>query len=213
MPTLSEKLCRTVTVCRAGGRYTATIPALTPAAVATALMASPAKFMSHPATDAPLETPPEAGDLRSVERLLKGLRTTPDDPFVLPRREGPREEPVMAGALQSSALQPLPSYPALDHRDSLLAWLFISLGLVAFACGSALLVWSVTESREELWSYGMPLVLGGQGAVIFGLIGLGENAAQRQKQTLASLDEHRQRLTMLQNLAMTGQAVPARRAA
>ena len=173
-------------------------------------------------SDEPLEPQPgsaapatlDAGDLRSVERLLKTLQTSPADPFVLPRREVVREEPpACGGALQTWALQPLPNYPAVERRDGFLAWLFLSLGLMAFACGSAMLVWSVMEAREELWSYGIPLVLGGQGAVIFGLIGLAENAAQRQKQTAAALDEYRQRLTMMQNLALTGQTLPTRRAA
>lgn len=157
---------------------------------------------------------PDAGDLRSVERLLKALQTSPADPFVLPRREVVRDEsPACGGALQTWALQPLPGYPAMDRRDGFLAWLFISLGLMSFACGAAMLVWSVTEAREELWSYGIPLVLGGQGAVIFGLIGLAENAAHKHAQVAAALDEHRQRLTLMQNLALTGQALPARRAA
>jgi uncharacterized membrane protein YidH (DUF202 family) len=185
-------------------------------------MALLATSMPNQPTDEPLEPQPasagqatlDAGDLRSVERLLKALQTSPADPFVLPQRESPREEPPAFGAaLQTWAMQPLPGYPAMERRDGFLAWLFLSLGLMAFACGAAMLVWSVMESREELWSYGIPLVLGGQGAVIFGLIGLAENAAQRQKQTAAALDEHRQRLTLMQNLALTSQALPARRAA
>jgi len=177
--------------------------------------------MSHSPTDESLEPQSasadpaalDAGDLRSVERLLKALRVTPADPFVLPRRESNREEPVASSALQTWAMQPLPNYPALERRDGFLAWLFLSLGLMAFACGGAMLVWSVIEGREELWSYGIPLVLGGQGAVIFGLIGLAENAAQRQKQMAAALDEHRQRLTLMQNLALPAQLLPTRRAA
>lgn len=168
--------------------------------------------------DEPLASPADqpavnAGDLRSVERLLKSLKTTPVDPFVLPRREQLREEASSSVALRTWALQPLPSYPASERRDGFLAWLFLSLGLMAFACGGAMLVWSVMTQREELWSYGIPLVLGGQGAVIFGLIGLNENASHRHKQAIVALDEHRQRLTMMQNLALTGQQISGRRAA
>lgn len=170
--------------------------------------------VDEPLTTSPDEPALDAGDLRSVDRLLKGLKTTPADPFVMPRREtAVREEANTCSALQTWALQPLPSYPALEKRDGFLAWLFLSLGLMAFACGSAMLVWSVIEQREELWSYGIPLVLGGQGAVIFGLIGLAENAAHRHKQVAAALEEHRQRLTMMQNLALTSQALSTRRAA
>ena len=184
-------------------------------------MADPTMPMPLPHHNEPQGSEPDAadppaasaGDLRSVERLLKSLQTSPPDPFVLPRREAAREETPQASAVQTWALQPLPSFPSLERRDGCLAWLFLSLGLMAFACGAAMLAWSLMEQREELWSYGIPLVLGGQGAVIFGLIGLNENAGQRQKQLAAALDEHRQRLTMMQNLALTSQQLPARRAA
>jgi hypothetical protein len=157
----------------------------------------------------------EAGDLRSVERLLAGLQKAPADPFILPRREPAQRPEPTTGALQTWALQPLPNHPTAESRGGFLAWLFLSLGLMAFACGGVMLVWSVLESREELWSLGIPLALGGQGAIIFGLIGLAEAAAQRQKQFVAALEEHRQRLVLMQNLALAGQQTPspARRAA
>lgn len=153
----------------------------------------------------------EAGDLRSVERLLKQFNVPPPDPFVLPRRGAARDEAQAApGALQTWALQPLPNYPAKGQSDGFLAWLFLSLGLMAFACGAAMLIWSLVEGREELWSFGIPLVLGGQGAIIFGLIGLAETAGQRRKQTAISLDEHRQRLTLMQNLALVSNPSPTK---
>ena len=160
----------------------------------------------------------EGSELRSVERLLAALDKTGSDPFVLPRRQPTQQQTSQSaapGVLQSWALQPLPNDPAAEQRGGLLAWLFLSLGLMAFACGGVMLVWSVATVREELWTLGIPLTLGGQGAIIFGLMGLAEAAGQRQKQTAAALDEHRQRLLLMQNLALASGAVsaPNRRAA
>jgi hypothetical protein len=145
-----------------------------------------------------------AGDLRSVERLLAALERPQADPFTLPRRPPPREPeaPPPSSALQSWAMQPLPTAPSEERHEGMLAWLFLTLGLMAFACGSAMLIWSIVESREELWTLGIPMVLGGQAAIIFGLIGLVESANQRHKQAAAALEEHRQRLVMMQNLAV-----------
>lgn len=167
--------------------------------------------IDDPAEEREPDTGPgvDAGDLRSVERLLKRFNVPPPDPFALPRREPVREEAQAApGALQTWALQPLPNYPTKAQSDGFLAWLFLSLGLMAFACGAAMLIWSVVDGREELWSFGIPLVLGGQGAIIFGLIGLAENTGQRHKQTAIALEEHRQRLTLMQNLALVSNPSP-----
>lgn len=155
---------------------------------------------------------PDAGDLRSVERLLKTLQTTPADPFVLPKRKA-RETNDNTSALQTWASQPLPDVPTTEQRDGFLAWLFLCSGATAFACGAGMLVWSVAQARAELWTLGVPLILGGQGAVIFGLIGLVEGAAQRHKHLAAALHEHRQRLTIMQNLALSQPQRPMRQAA
>jgi hypothetical protein len=76
-----------------------------------------------------------------------------------------------------------------------------------------MLVWSVVVGREDLWSLGIPLALGGQGAIIFGLVGLVEAATQRCKLAQASLEEYRQRLGILQSLATAPPATSRQRAA
>lgn len=154
----------------------------------------------------------EAGDLRSVERLLAVLEKRPEDPFALPRRQRKAQVPVQPTAeLAAWNLPPLPT-PSTESKGGFLAWLFLSFGLMAFTCGGVMLVWSVVEGREELWSFGIPLALGGQGGIIFGLIGLAEAASQRHKQASAALEDYRQRVALLQNLAFAGQQ-PSRRAA
>ena len=72
---------------------------------------------------------------------------------------------------------------------------------MAFTCGGVMLAWSIVQKRDELWEIGMPLTLGGQGAIIFGLLGLLESATQRSKSVATALDEYRSRLALLHNLA------------
>jgi len=57
--------------------------------------------------------------------------------------------------------------------DRLLAafvWLTLSLGTMAFGCGLALLGWSAYSHSQELWTFGAPIVLGGQIALVLGLV-------------------------------------------
>ncbi len=144
----------------------------------------------------------EAADLRSVERLLANLQKPQADPFQLPRRRSSRPQVACGTPLHAWALQPLPGIPGKGERSGLLAWLFLGVGLMAFACGGVMLGWGAATERAELWELGIPLTLSGQAAMIFGLLGLLENAGQRHKQTAAALEEHRQRLLMMQNLAL-----------
>jgi hypothetical protein len=162
------------------------------------LVATPVDFEAAGDADAI-----DAPELRSIERLLATLEQEPPDPFTLPRRKRDADaEPHSSGALQAWALQPLPNVPSGEARSGFLAWLFLGLGLMALACGSVMLGWSIATQREDLWSLGIPLALGGQAAIIFGLISIVEGASHRQKLVAASLEDHRQRLTMMQNLAL-----------
>jgi hypothetical protein len=51
-----------------------------------------------------------------------------------------------------------------------LAWGALSLGTMAFVCGGILLGWSLVAGRHELWTVGMPAALGGQIALLIGLV-------------------------------------------
>jgi hypothetical protein len=143
-------------------------------------------------------------ELAAVDRLLANLHDD-NDPFELPHRDATASS-AASPALLTWSLQPLPALPTESPHEGALAWLFLTAGLIALACGGTMLVWSVPMGREDLWSLGLPLALGGQGAIIFGLIGLLEVASGRQKSLKTALDEHRQRLERLQNLGEAAQA-------
>ena len=51
-----------------------------------------------------------------------------------------------------------------------LAWLALLIGTMGFVCGGALLGWSLITGRQELWTVGLPVALGGQIALLVGLI-------------------------------------------
>jgi len=55
-----------------------------------------------------------------------------------------------------------------DGWLGVLAQVVIAVGLMALACGSVLLVWSLAAGRNELWNLGLPLALGGQVVVLAG---------------------------------------------
>ncbi len=53
---------------------------------------------------------------------------------------------------------------------SALTWGILSLGTMAFVCGGILMGWSLLADRTELWEFGMPVALGGQIALLLGLV-------------------------------------------
>jgi hypothetical protein len=130
-------------------------------------------------------------ELRYVERLSAAWREAPPlkDSFTLAssdeavdvtdRSRGPRET------------ENVDESPAPKLRFAGLAWTALSLGVMAFVCGGVLLGWSAVAGRQDLWSIGLPLALGGQAALIVGLILHLETLWQTNRatsQTLQSLD-------------------------
>ena len=96
------------------------------------------------------------------------------------------ERPASAAFLQSSARAADYAPPAKPRsrrdtargyrdrddstRGSALAWLLISLGLMACLCGGALVGWWYATGREDLWNLGLPIAAGGQMALLVGLV-------------------------------------------
>jgi hypothetical protein len=71
----------------------------------------------------------------------------------------------------SHAAPPRPHARAPRHatRSAIVPRITVWLGLAAFTFGAGLLVWSFVEDRLELWTVGVPLVIGGQIALLLGL--------------------------------------------
>jgi hypothetical protein len=79
-------------------------------------------------------------------------------------------------------------------RASWLAWMIMSLGFMAFACGGVLLAWSFVSGRQDLWNWGMPAAIGGQIALLIGLVLQLERIWQNNRYAVEKLDEVDERL-------------------
>lgn len=94
----------------------------------------------------------------------------------------------------SAANRPIahPTKPRHRHstgRGSLITWSILSLGIMAFAFGCVLLGWSYFSQRPELWTQGLPFALGGQAALIIGLILQLDGLWQSNHEAVETLDE------------------------
>ncbi len=66
-----------------------------------------------------------------------------------------------------------PERPARTSSFSLLlsvAWTILLLATTAIVCGGILMGWSLLGGRPELWSIGLPTAIGGQVALLLGLV-------------------------------------------
>jgi hypothetical protein len=79
-----------------------------------------------------------------------------------------------------------------QFRLSTAAWCLLSLGLTTFICGGVLLGWSLLAHRTHLWTFGMPIALGGQFSLLLGLVlrqDLLGIATRRTADQLGAIDE------------------------
>jgi hypothetical protein len=86
---------------------------------------------------------------------------------------------------------------ASDIALQALTWTVLSLGLMAFVCGGALLGWSLATDRDELWRIGLPVALGGQVVLLVGLILLLDRLwhdSRSAADKLEHVDQHLDRL-------------------
>lgn len=71
----------------------------------------------------------------------------------------------------------------------MLAWIALSLGTTAFVCGGMLLGWSIITGREPLWTVGLPITLGGQIALLVGLVLQLDRLREEGRHAAAKLEE------------------------
>ena len=118
--------------------------------------------------------------LRHIQRILDpGHRETEPrvtkspDRTTTRRRDAPHAGPPHRHATPSAKTA------RRRHRDEpgvstsaigVLAWTALSLGTAAFVCGGVLLGWALFGGREELHALGLPIALGGQVALLIGLL-------------------------------------------
>jgi hypothetical protein len=133
-------------------------------------------------------------DLRHAERLLgrpQGMRPAekvkPSGPTY--RLDASHSAPTgrhQPAAAVRSAREPVAAQA--KRRPSWAAWTTLCLGLMAFLCGAVLLGWSFVAERSDLWNIGLPLTLGGQVGLLFGLVLQLERLWQNSRHAADKLD-------------------------
>jgi hypothetical protein len=147
------------------------------------LAGEPPREEPEPAPD-PLRSPPRLddwsldADLAAVTRMMRSLRI---DAPTASAPESPR----------ISAIPPPRSIerPKTPKRSAAYAWPALMLGMMTFTCGAVLTVWSFVTGRDDLWTYGLPAVLAGQGLLVLGLVLQLEGLWQNNRDTRETLDD------------------------
>lgn len=121
----------------------------------------------------------------TIQRAQQLLRSVADDSSTRaaagsPERRAAVPKPHLETPVSTStsttvvANGPVPAAlstaPAPVVGKSLWPWLFLTLGIGAFTCGVALVGMSLARGSTPLWQLGLPLVLGGQLAVLLVVI-------------------------------------------
>lgn len=148
-------------------------------------------------------------DLAAVTRIMQTMRAEGASP--------PRES-ASAEYRSPAWLAIHPAHTRVEHqpivkqrgkRSNVLAWPMLMLGMMSFACGAVLLCWSFVTGRGDLWTYGMPAVLAGQGLLVLGLVlqldGLWQNNRDTHE-TLSELDRELSELRHATTMLTTSQS-------
>lgn len=108
-----------------------------------------------------------AETIQEAERLVRTVTTDLNDTY----RKQKRWDPPHDFRRPASSRLPAASHKAQRDDDPTtgshsVPWLVLAMGLGVFVCGAALVAISLVSQRPQLWQLGLPLVLGGQVAVL-----------------------------------------------
>lgn len=107
-------------------------------------------------------------------------------------------------AVASSNPSPSSAIPlAARHSvaSQVFAWLVVATGVIVFLSGAGLLGWSVTVKQFQYWNIAIGLTLGGQGALILGLVLVVSRLWRNSRYAVNKLQEVHARLAQLQSTA------------
>jgi hypothetical protein len=160
----------------------------------------------NPASGTDTHQPPHFDDweldqqLRHIERLL-GAAKAPNPPGetaagrAWARVDAPHA--AVPGWHCTPARRPAtPADEPAEDGNSIAnpVWVVLALGLMSFVCGGVLLGWSVVTGRGDLWTRGMPFAVGGQIALLVGLVLQLERLWRAGRHTAAKLEHVDQQL-------------------
>jgi hypothetical protein len=93
--------------------------------------------------------------------------------------------------------------PSRTTAGQIFAWLIVASGAITLFAGIGLIGWSLHENEMQHWNLGLSLALGGQGALIFGLVMVVSRLWRNSRYATNRLQEMHARLGQLQNSADT----------
>lgn len=162
------------------------------------------------------ELPPYDGweldeQLQHIERVL-AIDEPPGGPMQAAyRREITRLDPPHSGPAEWHPLLAEQLAREGSRRPwaalAALAWTALALGTTALFCGGILLAWSSFTERQELWSVGLPIAIGGQIALLVGLILQIDriwNDSRRTSDKLRSVDAQLHKMQTSAEMPATG---------
>ena len=130
-------------------------------------------------------------DLAAVTRLMQSLRLEHAGvPAVPSSPTSSRTKTAFHDLHPAQALTGHHFHAAsTGKRSHWFAWPALMLGMMGFTCGAVLLTWSFLTGRGDLWTYGMPAVLGGQALLVLGLVLQLEGLWHNNRETRDTLQE------------------------
>jgi hypothetical protein len=117
-------------------------------------------------------------ELRHIERILQAEKNRPRRRRSVDPREAARLDPAHAdkspknlsdtGASSPQNRNASPRSPRTAGR--IFSTLFLTIAAAMLVCGGVLWGWSMVEDRQDLWRFGLPIALGGQIALLIGML-------------------------------------------
>lgn len=124
----------------------------------------------------------------------------------------PRRSPAPSRSRSRAERRPRRAGQA-SPQTSWVAWFGLAVGCLAFACGSLLVGWSRWADHPQLETWGLPLTLGGQVFLLFGVVLQLESYGAGQRQVVRMLRQVKADLQRLERRAVppgTAPTVPGR---
>jgi hypothetical protein len=90
-----------------------------------------------------------------------------------------------------------------SRAGQVMAWLVVASGTIVLLAGIGLIGWSLSAKQMQHWNLALSLTLGGQGALILGLVMVVSRLWRNSRYAASKLQEMHARLGQLQNTADT----------
>src|SRR4051812_33130826 len=93
--------------------------------------------------------------------------------------------------------------PKQSAGSQVVAWLVVTIGVVALSGGVGLIAWSLSTAHMLFWNYAIGLAMAGQGTLIFGLVLVISRLWRSSRYSAAKLQDVHVRLGQLQQSSET----------